>query len=57
MAETGLGMVKLDSPQIFIYFFIYLDRQIWGFYIFSVGYTPRPISMQNFKSAPLLEVV
>ena len=32
-----------------------MDRQILGIAIFSVGYRPRPITMQNFMSPPLLE--
>ena len=33
-----------------------MDREILGFSIFFVGHTPRPISMQNFKSPPVPEV-
>ena len=35
---------------------IALDVTYWYFSIFSVGPTPRPISMQNFKFPPLLEL-
>ena len=38
------------------FFFLNLNRQIFGFSICSVGYTPRPICMQIFKSPALLEV-
>ena len=39
-----------------IFFFNSWIEKFWVFLFFSVGHTPRPISMQHFKSPPLLEV-
>ena len=47
---SRFSVIENSTDFSTLYFFLYLDRQIYSFSIFPVGYKPRPEGMQIFKS-------